>query len=93
MFGPGRAQRLQAGADADALREHLAADSRYVVLQRVQDAKLQRIDPQPVGQLVKQRFLRNRGLRHAKAAERAGGRAMAVDALRLGPVIGNAIGP
>ena len=52
---------------------------RVAGAQRVAMAELQPVDRRAVGQLVHQRLVRDRGLRHAEAAEGAGGRVVGED--------------
>ena len=63
------AQRRQAIGDAHGLHD-LPGGRGLPIAQRVQDAKLQPVNPGLVGQPVIQGFLPKRRLRHAKAAKR-----------------------
>ena len=85
-------QSLEARADADPLLENLTADGGFAVLQRVPDAEFQPVQPQLVRQLVQQAFLRDGGLRDAKAPEGPGGRTIGVDRLRTRPVVRDPVG-
>ena len=73
-----RPQRLEAGPDADAVAEHLARDGRLVGPERVEDAELEPVHAEPVGELVVELLHGDRGLRHAEAAEGAGRHEMGV---------------
>ena len=62
--------------------------------ERVAQPELERIDAQLAGQLVHQRLVGDRRLRHAEAAERAGRRAVRVDrAARCSATAPTAYGP
>ena len=89
---PARAQRLEARLEAHAVGEHLAGDGRLARLQRVEDAELQRIEAEPLGEFVEQLLLRERALRHAEAAKGAGGHEMGVHRARDGAIVRHAIG-
>ena len=71
--------------EAEAVGEHLAGDGRLAGDQRVEDAELQRVDAELQRQLVKQLLLRQRALRHAEAAKRAGRHEMRMHRARLAP--------
>ena len=73
--------------------EHLAGRRRVAGAQRVAMAELQAIDAEPVGQLVDHRLVRDRGLRHAEAAECAGRRTVGEDRLAPGAHVGHGIRP
>ena len=74
-----RLQRLQAVGDADALFEALAGDRFVAVPKRVLQAEGEPIHAEFPGELVVERLLHDRRLRHAEAAEGAGDRPVGVD--------------
>ena len=69
---PGRPQRIEAGAQADARLEPLPGRRAVAGAQGVAMAKLERIDAALRGELVDQQLAEQRRLRHAEAAEGAG---------------------
>ena len=68
--------------------KHLPADRGLPVLQGVAAPEGQPVHPGPERQIVKQRLLQDRRLRHAEAPERARDRAEAVHRAGLGVVGG-----
>ena len=90
---PLRAQGFEAGANADAFSHDLPGDRGSLIVERVQDAKLQRIDSESDGEIVIELLLRDCHLRHAKSAKRAGRNNVGVDGTRQCPVVRNRIRP
>ena len=71
---PMRPQRLEALGDADARLQPLAGDRFGAVPKAVLQAEVEPVDAELAGQLVVERLLHDRRLRHAEAAEGAGDR-------------------
>ena len=89
---PARPQGLEARLEAHAVGEHLAGHGGVARLQRVEDAELQPIEAELLGEFVEQLLLRERALRHAEAAEGAGGNEMRVHRAGDGAIMRHPIG-
>ena len=64
-----RPQRLEARANAHAFAENLPGDGGSVIVERIQNAKLQTVHADFVGEIVIKLLLRDRRLRHAESAK------------------------
>src|SRR5579883_3200046 len=76
---PATPQGFEAGLEADAVLEDLAGYGRVARLQGVENAKFEPVDAELQRELVIELLLRDRSLRHAEAAKRAGRHAMRMD--------------
>src|SRR5215471_534730 len=88
---PFRPQRFEARMDTNAFTEYLSGNGRRVVVQSVQNAKLEAIYADAIGQFVVDLFLRNCGLRHAESAKRARGNDVRVHGSSQRPIVGHYI--
>src|SRR6266404_1844172 len=79
---PARAQGFEAGANAHAFSHHLPRNRRSVIVEVVQDAKLERIDCESKGKIVVELLLRDCRLRHTEAAKGARGNNVRMDGPR-----------
>ena len=80
---PARPQRVEARRQSGAGFEHLPGGRRVAGAQRVDMAELEAVEAGFLRQIVEQGLVRDGGLRHAEAAEGAGGRVVGVDGARI----------
>ncbi len=86
-----RAQGFKASANSDTFSQHLTGHRRGIVVERVENAKLQAIHSKAIGQFVVNLLLRDRSLRYAKTPERSGRNQMGMHRTRDRPVVRNLV--
>ncbi len=89
---PVRPHRLKTGADADATDEHLPCHRGCAIHQRIGHAELEPVPAELPCEIIIERLLHDRRLRHAKAAKRARDRAVGVDRHARRAVVGSHVG-
>ena len=90
---PARAQRLEARLEARRRRRRPGPVTvGSPASQRIEDAELERVEAERSREFVVELLLRERALRHAEAAEGAGGNEMGVHRARDGAIVRHAIG-
>ena len=89
---PIRLQCVQALRQAGGVRQDLSRRRGVAMVERVDAPDGPAVEPQPLGQVVHQRLVRDGGLRNAEAAEGAGGRVVGVDGARAHACVGHLVG-
>src|SRR4029078_8313828 len=89
---PMRAQCFETLTNAATGAEHLSGCRRPLSRQRILDPEFERIHTELFSQLIEKLVLREGGLRHTEAADRAGRNEIGVDGARQRPVMRHVVG-